>query len=269
MTASMNAGSDLVLPLQPGVAAQILAKLNDPDICAVEISDMVRTDPALVSRLLALANSPFFYRGREIVDIRNAIVSVGQNSVRAIALAVAMESFFEDEIDLDHTYWEDAATVAACAMTIARYTGIDSGESFCAGLLHDVGHVVMAISSSESWSHVRSRLNQDLTELHQAEVEHFGATHAHIGAQALQDLGLPRRLSEAIRTHHEPVAEIRNPVGAAVAGAVLMDRLILTGEGEEDLALALERLDCEVEVERLVKVAGERVNELGAVFART
>ena len=183
------------LPLRPGTATQVLELLDDPETSAVKISELVRTEPAITARLLALANSPVFSRGRAIADINRAVIVVGLSAVRGIALGVAMDSLFEDHADLDPAHWDHALVTAGAAMVSAQQLDADPGEAFCAGLMLDLGQIAMAISSAENWATILAQTNPNTSERLQLETELYATDHARLGSEVLTKFRLPPRLT--------------------------------------------------------------------------
>lgn len=260
----------IVLPLRPGTATQVLSLLDNPDTSASEVAALVRTEPVITARLLALANSPLFSRGNQTADINRAIVVVGQGSVRGIALGVALDSLYEDDLVLDPAHWEDAVTVAAGAVTVAKRIGADRGEAFCAGLMHDIGEIAMAILSPRKWTQLQSKSYASQAERFSLELELYGFEHAELGATILEDIGLPTHLASTVRTHHDPVQEIDSPVGRCVALAEMMESAVGgDSRDHEGILLAMEYCGApQVDIDELLADVAAQISEVRALFIR-
>lgn len=259
--------SATALPLRPGTATQVLAMLGEEDASAREIGEVVKTEPAITARLLALANSPIFRRGSEIADINRAVIAVGLSSVRGITLGVAMDSLFEDESVLDPQHWEHALRAAGAAVAAAKHTGADASEAFCAGLMHDIGQIAMTVSAPEIWSQIIHETDAGSCERLTLEEELFGSDHARLGTEVLVEFGLPARLTIAVGTHHQPLDEIETPLGRCVAIGEAVARLT---ESDVDPLLELEQLlpTLTLDAEPLLAEAAQQTESLRVVFAR-
>lgn len=255
------------LPLRPGTATQVLAMLGDPDVSAREIGDVVKTEPAITARVLALANSPIFRRGNDVADISRAVVAVGLSSVRGITLGVAMDSLFEDDSVLDPAHWEHALHAAGAAVAAAHHVGAEAGEAFCAGLMHDIGQIAMTVVAPDKWARILDETEVSSPQRLALEHELFGVDHAQLGTQVLTELGLPDRLTIAVGTHHHPLIELDTALGQCIAIAEGIARL---SETNSDPVIELEKLfpDLGFNVEMLLAEAAQQTDSLRVVFAR-
>ena len=144
---TLSPARDVELPLRSAAATELLSMLDDPDIGVDALGRRLALEPSLVARLLVLANSPFYAPRSEIVDVESAVVTIGQSALRALVLGLAIDSMLADDLAIDDGWWDRAIATAAAASVVAEVERADAGAAFCAGLLADVGHLVMALSS--------------------------------------------------------------------------------------------------------------------------
>lgn len=198
------------LPSIPAVYHQILEALQAPECPTQRIGEIVASDPALTAKILQLVNSAFFGFAREISSAEEAAIFLGVGTIRALTLSVHAFSAFEpvegegwsvDEI------WGHSIRVGRLARKLAEVEEASEElreQAFTAGLLHDVGKLLLADNLSTSYLALYSRALEEGRQLADVERETFGVTHAEVGAYLLGLWGLPTPLVEAVAFHHEP-----------------------------------------------------------------
>lgn len=208
--------SDLV-PALPDLVARLLVLLNDPCTEPKDLETLLQHDPALVGRMLALVNSPYYGLNRTVRTIREAIVVLGFRGVRGLVLATSAAKMMQRDFSCyGHGHkglWLHSACVAAGARLLARQAALGeevAEQLFVAGLLHDVGKLVLLPYVFEFKQLATAA---DLTAQERTLV---GIDHAEAGALAAAKWSLPSDLQAVIRRHHEPSA------GAADAPSALV-----------------------------------------------
>ncbi len=191
------------LPPAPRTIAEIWDVLGRPESTARALADVLQRDASLSAKVLRLANSAYFALPRPVSDVRSACVVLGFDTIRAMAVGVAALDSFSARVgkalDLD-AFWRHSLGVATAAQALARQAGIDAaGTAFCAGILHDVGKLVLATLAGARYRSVASPGAGGLA----AEVAAFGADHAEVGAWLGSRWHFPPDVLEAIRTHHQ------------------------------------------------------------------
>jgi putative nucleotidyltransferase with HDIG domain len=223
------AGADLIavldriegLPVLPEFVTRMLSLVDEPDVSTREIADMVSGDQAMAAGVLRLVNAPFYGLGRRISSIPHAVLLLGLRAVRNLALsAVLVKSFGEPSRDgrLDRRrLWRHTVACAAGAALLSERLGAgDAEEAFLAGLVHDMGVVIL-----DQYFHDGFRLVVDLVTgmgmpLVDAEHEIFGRDHAFVGRQLARRWNFSSPVSEAIGCHHEPGRARLDPTLAAI-----------------------------------------------------
>jgi len=197
------------LPTIPETLTRILRLLDDPRSCASNLGDVIRCDPPLASKVLRLANSPYYNKSREIATIQECVAVLGFRTVRQAALCVAVVSSLGQEFDrrkprLDfRDLWKHCVATGAIAKALARIRGhADPELVFSAGLLHDLGKFVLALHAPAAYQTViadRCRTGESLVV---AERAAFGFDHCDAGAEMGQAWLFPLELVGACAHHH-------------------------------------------------------------------
>jgi putative nucleotidyltransferase with HDIG domain len=199
----------------PVLLAKIVRTCNDPNAGPRDIINLVTYDPALAERILRIANSVFFGHSGQIKNLYQAVMLLGLERIKALALGLTVLNALPARGSSIATHiWMHSYEVAFVASSIARYmTGLLSGDCFLAGLLHDVGRIVFLGMDPERFRRLEAADN-----LMDQEIAVFGCTHTEAGALLIEKIGIPRELAAPIQYHHAPLrAEESRDLVAAVA----------------------------------------------------
>ncbi len=209
---------------RPPVTVQALEKvLADPDAGVIAVAAVINRDAALTARLLRVVNSSFFGVGRQVTRVDAAVNFMGVSLVRAIALADgATRSFTVDPDVLDLDEWNmHAVRVAASArditLAICPQDRSLADEAFLAGLLHDVGQVVLAGVAPSVWKTLEMDAVAQALPLNDVERQANRVSHSLVGAYLLSLWGLPSSVVEAVAFHHTPERLSGTMFDAAIA----------------------------------------------------
>jgi len=212
------------LPSAPEIAQRLLVAINREDAHARHLTALIVRDQSLSARLLRLANSAFFSIRTRVTSIHHATTLLGFARVRDLALGLsvwgALEGKSPDARRWRRLLWTHTSLVAATAKTLAERTGHDGNTAFTAGLLHDVGKLVIGLRLGDSYWSLLDEALADGREGAELEAEAFGCHHATVGGWLLQLWALPPALVDAVALHHEPlVADFGLDLPAVVAVA--------------------------------------------------
>jgi putative nucleotidyltransferase with HDIG domain len=190
----------------------------------------LRKDQVLSARTLQLANSVMFSTRQRIESIDHALMHLGVNLVMKFVIAAAVEGFFA-QTGLGYSLckgglYHHAVGVAVIAEKLARLTGAAKpGLAYAAGLLHDIGKVVLDQFVGSAYPlFYRKLIEERTTDFTQAEQMLFGTTHSAVGYQLAQRWSFPDSLAEAIRFHHEPEEGNRH---RGLDGLVFLSNLLM------------------------------------------
>ncbi|MCC7052296.1 MAG: HDOD domain-containing protein [Gemmatimonadaceae bacterium] len=209
---------------RPPVTVQALEKvLADPDAGVIAVAAVISRDAALTARLLRVVNSSFFGVGRQVTRVDAAVNFMGVSLVRSIALADgAVRSFTVDPAVLDLDDWNMHAVRVATAsrdiaLAICPQDRSLADEAFLAGLLHDVGQVVVAGVSPTRWRALEADASEAGVSVDVVEHRTGAVAHSLVGAYLLSLWGLPSGVIEAVAFHHTPERLAGSIFDAAIA----------------------------------------------------
>lgn len=183
----------------PPVLSRALRLIRDPGTSVLEITELVRRDAALSADFLHLANSAMFRRGTFCTHLSEAIQRLGMNELlRLIGLSLSKNVFGKDLSNYGITasqYWTESVWAAVAMETLAERHGVDADEAYIAGLLHQLGRVLINEALLEvGWSLFWNGREPVETW----ELDHVGFTHADAGALLLREWEFPESFIEAI-----------------------------------------------------------------------
>jgi len=215
------------IPSLPALYGELMAELQSEKASLGKIVEIISKDVGMTAKILQLANSAFIGLRCQVTNPTQALSLIGIETVRTLVLSVHVFSEFQEHSEIA-TYvpalWKHSVEVASLSQHIATLEGSAKTikeESFTAGLLHDVGKVVLLAELPAEYCAILGREPSPHAELMVLEKERFGCTHAEVGAYLMGIWGLPFSLVRAVAHHHNPAAGMEkcfSPL-AAVHGA--------------------------------------------------
>lgn len=194
------------LPSLPLVVHKLLTVMNDPRSSLDDVTRVLSSDQALAGKVLKLVNSPFYGMSGEVSTISRAVLVMGYSGLRSVAtgfgMATALAKLGGGRSLAE--FWNHSLATAAGGQVFAesrRDTAPDPEEAFVAGLLHDVGHVVLASAVPEAYAEAQAAALVQAEPL-LAERAVLGMDHTQVGQKLLQYWKLPDALQDAARRHH-------------------------------------------------------------------
>lgn len=233
------------IPSLPPVLERLLELCAGEEASLDELAALIDKDVALSARVIAVANSPAYYRRTPYVSLKWALITLGYRTVRAIAFTAALYQYFSESRCFDQSelrrFWRHVLATAVGARRLAALSkAADPDEAWLAGLMHDIGKMALAVNAPEEWAALR---NEKVDPNARAELEHsrIGISHAAIGADTLMRWGLPAFVADAARFHHASLDTLwdAHPLVRAVC-----------------LANVIARPDGEFSMEHAVRAAG-------------
>ena len=195
------------LPSLPSAVSGILASFSDEDMDVEAIAAQIAKDQGLTARVLRVANSPFYGLQSKVGTINEAVVVLGFRAVRSMVLAVGLSGAFR----VDHCPGFDAAAylrhgvgVGLAARGLAPLAGQNPDLAFAAGLLHDIGQLVLASAFAKEFAEAIAHRRRDDCGMVDAERATLGLDHAEVGGMLAETWHFPPSLFEAVAFHHDP-----------------------------------------------------------------
>lgn len=194
------------LPAVPETVADVLRLTNDPNVTITAVSQSIERDPALAAKLLKVSNSPYFGMSQIVGTLKLALVVLGIREVRNLVLGIALFSELRDKrserLFLRHNFWDHSCKVAGMARKLSQHYRLDlEGEDFTAGLLHDIGKLILW-SRLPEYETLFVNAGGHSARLVEAERAAFGFDHADAAAVLAARWQLPDSLVDAIWRHH-------------------------------------------------------------------
>jgi putative nucleotidyltransferase with HDIG domain len=195
------------LPMGPSTAMRVLWVAASHRSSAQELGEVVASDPALTTRVMRMANSPYYGLGGRVGSSAFAVTVLGFETVRALAVLAAVVG--DGELTLPEGFWIHSALVSSAAGLLADRCGVPRPDAFSLGLLHDLGRALLhrlderldggtGFGGSES-------ADPNLDGTLEAETGRFGADHAEVAARLLASWRFPADFCNAVRHHHRPL----------------------------------------------------------------
>lgn len=200
------------LPTLPEVANKLLKIINDPTTTAVDVANLISRDLSLTSKVLRLANSAFYGIPRTVTTVQNAVVILGLKVINTMVFSITVVKMFpgdgRNELFSRKKFWAHALACAVLARQLAlrmrKFTLFDPEECFCAGLIHDIGRVVLDQFFHENFVKAIQMAMDRKIPLTQAESEVFGFNHSDVGDWLTSRWELPQDIRVPIVAHHNP-----------------------------------------------------------------
>jgi putative nucleotidyltransferase with HDIG domain len=212
-----------VLPSVPSVYRQLVELLDSPVSSLEAVGEVIEHDMAMCSKLLQMINSAFFGLENQVSSPARAVSLLGIEIVKALVLSVGITSQLPlHRVPPETIDWlnRHSTRVSRMSQEVARVIGSGTrllDDSFCAGLLHDVGKLILACECSAECIAISQLADAEKISTWAAERKVIGCTHAEIGAYLLGIWGLPQSIVEAVAWHHQPSASSISQPGPLLA----------------------------------------------------
>ncbi len=229
------------LPSLSAIVTRLLGLLQHEDVTMAALMVEIGNDQALTARILRIANSPFYGLSTRICSLQHAGTLLGLRTLQGIITAAGIIGHFPAQQDPGfdrHSFWLHAIGTGCCARVLAHHSGLDTEQAFTAGLLHDIGKVVLAAYFENDFARVLVWRDKHDCLIREAEQAVLGFDHTQIGTRVAQHWKLPKLLVNAIRFHHSLPGEA-TPLAELVHVADILCRGLDIGHGGDDLIPAL------------------------------
>jgi putative nucleotidyltransferase with HDIG domain len=193
------------LPTLPHIIPHLMRVLDNPNATAAEVGKVISSDQALMTKILKLVNSAMYGLPRRVSTLSQATAILGFNAVRSTAIAATVFQNLGHGSFNRMKLWEHALGCAVSSKIIARRTGYQNAEeAFIAGLVHDIGKMIIDQFLNEDFLKICAQVEQDGMRMLDAELAVLGVGHPHIGGWLARKWNLPNTLVNTIVYHHEP-----------------------------------------------------------------
>lgn len=283
----MSSTPTMRLRAMPAVALQALERMSDPELGVTDLADILRNDPAIVARLLAVANSAACGLQVRVTDVQQVVTLLGKPAVVSIVMSIALAPPNDIlECDRPHyrRYWNEAVTMATSSEQLAKSVpaltsaGANPAEFFTAGLLTDVGRLAFLESTDFRYGDVLEEAVIRCEFPREVEARSLGTTHVAASNILLNSWNAPDFVVDAVNQHHCSLDEVVEQPGVSRRG--LIDALIfsaamvdyLSGNAKAELLQRLYGIGAqamgltEQEVETHIETVLDRMAETADLF---
>lgn len=193
----------------PAIVYRVFDMMDDPKSTATKIGKVINDDPALTARLLKLVNSPFYGFTAKVDTVYRAVALIGHKELRSVVVAASAIKVFDgipsELVDMK-AFWKRSLSTAVTARVLAAFKREKEIERyFIAGLLHDIGSLLLYLKLPEEMSQALQMHQSDGVEISKAEKKVLGYEHTEVGGALLKKWNLPAQICGSVR--HQLVPE--------------------------------------------------------------
>lgn len=224
------------MPAFPKSVQQVVQLTSDINASAKDIVRVIECDPVMTVKILKAINSPFYGLPQKITSVQRAVVHIGLNTIKNIALGVAamgmLNATNKAHFNTANFLLHSLTTAALSKMLAERInlSSTDCSDCFVAGLLHDFGKVVFAEFIADEFKLALEKSREQQLPLHQTELEFIGLNHSQAGKMLAEKWELSEPLIDAIAHHHEPDSS-QNVLRDCVFAANQISKYMSFGDG--------------------------------------
>jgi putative nucleotidyltransferase with HDIG domain len=198
------------MPSLPTSVTKVLEICNNPHTSPADLNHVISLDPVLVGRVLKLINSAYYGLGQPVTNLARAIIMLGINTVKNLALSTAVMGQFSSKKDSHglnmEGFWRHSLCVGVSAKLLAKKRGVDTKlteDFFTAGLLHDIGKIPINALLSKEYMLTISTADRERIPLYKAEESTLGLNHCSTGAMIKNAWKLEGAVADVIVHHHD------------------------------------------------------------------
>ena len=220
----------------PEVTAQIVRTVEDKNSSAQQLHKIVSHDPALVARVLKVVNSAFYSLPGQVASIERAIVMLGLNAVKNVAVAASLGQMFRGaklcEGFTAKDLWTHCVAVACAARDLAKQAKLPvADEAFLAGMIHDVGLLVSLQVWPEKLRMVCDQSRASGRRFTEIEREVLGVDHQQLGQALCEKWNFPRTCALVAGHHHDPAGTAESALSVVAVVAIADSLAAMSGAG--------------------------------------
>lgn len=226
------------LPSLPTVVMELLASMNQEDVNIDALAQKIAQDQALTAKTLRLANSSFYGMANQVTTIQEAIAILGFRTVRSLAATAALIATFAGGTHAHFSaapFWRHAIAAAVCARELASQLNINPEYAYTAGLLHDIGRLVLVTQFQPNYEATMTHRAQHDCHLLDAEQAVLGLDHAQVGYVLMRHWKFPEAMQQAVASHHAPLIEGAQALSMIVLAADAIAHALDFSMDEDDL----------------------------------
>lgn len=234
------------VPPFPKVMERVMEMLEDPEVTVQSLAEVIQYDEAITANVLKICNAAYFGLPRKVSSLDEALVVIGHDALKDIIITSSSSRFYEGQAGEGYKLeqgelWKHSVATGIMAKQLVRHiNGVDPGEAYTCGLLHDIGKRFLSSFVADDFKKITMKVAQEKCPFVEAEKEILGATHAELGGMILSKWEFSPEMQLAVKQHHDPDVLEKTALSAVVA---LSNTLVISmgiGVGAEGLATSMQ-----------------------------
>jgi putative nucleotidyltransferase with HDIG domain len=228
----------IILPEIPAVVFELNEVISNPLASAEHIAEVVNRSPSLTALLLKIVNSSFYGFPSKIDKVSHAVTLIGTREISGLALGISILSIFKNipkEIINMHSFLKHSLACGILSRVLAAHLNSNQTEQlFVAGLLHDLGRLILYIHFPKESHNIITRSRNRSKLLFEEETDYLGCNHAEVGKQLMTQWKLPLILEDNVCYHHNP-SKAQQPIPATIVhlADIIVNSLGIGSSGEK------------------------------------
>jgi len=194
------------LPVLPILLLELMESFADEDTRVEDIAKKVGMDQSISAKVIRMANSAAYRRGKDVESIERAVIRLGFNQIRRIVVATSLSNVFPKTPGFDkNKFWKDTFTTASIAKALARHTNVNQETAFTCAMLHNIGELLLQILKPEECSLIALAIEAGEPRL-AAQRETFGFDYSQVGAELAKHWNFSTVFCDAIEQQLDPLS---------------------------------------------------------------
>ena len=198
------------LPVLSEIVSRSMTMLGDPTCSIRELTELISKDQSITAKIIRIANSAFYGYSRQVKTLSEAIVMLGFKQIRTLLITASTANHLNGNVEgymiAKGELWKHSYAVAFTSGLISRLTNLgQSDEVFTAGILHDIGKLVLGNHLKGSYREIINLAHKKKVSFAFAEKKILGMHHAEVGGMILEHWKFPEVMTESVRLHHQPL----------------------------------------------------------------
>ena len=194
------------LPVLPILLLELMESFSDEDVQVEEIAKKIGMDQAISAKVIRMANSTAYRRGKEVESIAQAVIRLGFNQVRSIVVAATLSNVFPETPGFDkNKFWQDTFTTANIAKALAMHCKLNQETAFTCAMMHSIGELLLQVLKPQECSLIDMAIETGEPRL-SAQRETFGFDYTQVGAELAKYWNFSTVFCDAIEQQLDPLS---------------------------------------------------------------